>query len=93
MKLLGKRILIDPVPAPTVQNGIMLAPRHHPPSTGHVYAVGTGVEWPELRVGQLVAIRPMEGEPFEVEGRRLLLYEPVSVLGLLLDADRERVSP
>jgi co-chaperonin GroES (HSP10) len=86
MKLLGNRILIAPVAAPAVVNGIFLAPRHHPPSTGHVFAVGSKVEWPELREGQLVAIRPMEGEPFELGDRKLLLYEPKSVLGMLVEA-------
>ena len=86
-KLLGHRILVDPIPGETVQGGIHLVQRLHPPSTAKVVAVGSKVEWPELKPGQRVAIRPMGGTAFDHDDKHLLMMPPEAVLGMLVPAE------
>lgn len=87
-------ILVEPLPLPSVQSGIHLVQRHHPSAVATVVSAGPAVrrDWPELRDGAVVAIRPMGGTDFEHAGRRYKRMTKDDVLALIMpDANLQAV--
>lgn len=76
LRLLGRRILVEKEYI-TVRRGILLSYKAPPSATAKVVAVGTEMqkEWPELKPGQRVTVRPYSGEVLEFEGRTLHLFQ------------------
>lgn len=83
---IGKRVLIDPLPAADQSAGGILMPEQwkQPSNQGRVVAVGKGVEL--LQPGDTVFYSWINGREVEHEGRILRLLHVEEILGLITNA-------
>ena len=90
MKATRRHLIVQPLPLPSIQNGVHLVARHHPSAVAAVIAIGPEIasEWPELSPGDRVAIKPMGGQDFEHRGFRLKRMTADDVLAVIY-GDRE----
>lgn len=84
LRLLGNRILVRPDKGQEMARGFHLVERWRGPvTTGHVVAVGSKVNWPELKEGMRVLVKPHSGEEFRHEEVSMRLFEPRDVFLVL----------
>lgn len=85
MRATKYRIIVEPLPLPSIQNGLHLVQKNHPSAVGSVVSVGSFVseQWPELKAGDMVAIKPMGGVDFEFSGHKFKLMDRSEVLAIM----------
>lgn len=87
MKILGQRILIEPVSAQESRGGIIIpACAEQENATGVVVAIGSGIkESRPYKKGSVVFLAMYKGEKLEVNGKKMLLVDQEDVCGVMIN--------
>lgn len=85
----GKRVLVQPLAAPTKVGSIMLPSNALEQRTGEAIVVALGGKVPPelgVRVGDRVYTDRFQGQPIEIKGEMYRLHEPQEILAVITAA-------